>query len=421
MIKVVHITAHLGGGVGKILSSIAIHSQEQQEVEHTIITLEPTQTPQFEQLCIEQGVNVLLASECYVEDILEQADIVQVDWWHHPLTTKFMIDYLGKIPCRLLVWSHISGCSYPHIPYQFVMFPDAFAFTTPFSLENPFWSDEERQQIIAKADVVVSSGIDFKKPVEKKLHSGFKVGYIGFLSYSKTHPDFVKYCESACDIPDIRFIVVGDPKYGEELINDVQHSKVIRDKTIFTGYSLNVLDSLAEFDVFAYPLNPHHYGTAENVLLEAMGAGVPPVVLNQCTEKYLVQNRKTGLVVNNKLEYGNALRWLYQNPLQRAILGENASHFVMKEFYIQATIRKMNKLYEKVLRQDKNLHDPHSVFGKTPYEWFLTCYEGDENNLQGNAWAETKGSAKHYFRYFREDQKLRKVVENNESRNKAKL
>lgn len=421
MIKVVHVTAHLGGGVGRILSSIAIHSKAEYEFDHTIITLESTLTSQFEELCTQHNVNVVLAAECDMDYILGQADIVQVDWWHHPLTAQFMVNCLSKIECRLVVWSHISGCSYPYIPSKFVLFSDAFVFTTPFSCENPFWNVEEREQILNKSEVVVSSGIDFQKPVEKRSHSGFNVGYIGFLSYSKTHPDFVKYCESACDIPDIRFLIVGDTSYGEQLVKDIQNSRIIKDKTVFTGYSLNVFDNLADFDVFGYPLNPNHYGTAENVLLEAMGAGIVPVVLNQCTEKYIVQNMETGLVVNNISEYAGALRWLYQNPIQRIKLGNNASEYINKEYYIKSTIQKMNKVYERVLKVDKRLHHSIPIFGSTPYEWFLSCYIGDENNIQGNAFAETKGSAKHYLKYFSEDKNLRKVVEKNESRSKAIL
>lgn len=418
MIRIVHVTAHLGGGIGRILSSVAIYSKD--EYEHIIITLEPTQNNQFEKLCVENNVKVFLASECNMEYILGKADIVQVDWWHHPLTSQFMVKYLNKVPCRLLIWSHISGCSYPNIPYKLVLFPDRFVFTTPFSYENPTWSSKERNSIIENSDVVVSSGIDIDKPVKKRKHNEFNVGYVGFLSYTKTHPDFIKYCEASCNIPNIRFIVEGDKSYGVDLINDSQNSKILKNKIMFTGYSLDVLNDLSKFDVFGYPLNPDHYGTAENALLEAMAAGIVPVVLNQCTEKYIVQNMKTGLVVNNISEYADALKWLYNNPDKRDLLGYNASKYIIREYNIKTTIKKLNREYEKTLKYDKSLHDASKVIGKTPYEWFLSCYRGDVNNINGTAFAETKGSAKHYLKYFNKDIRLRKVVEKNESRNKTK-
>lgn len=420
MIKIVHITAHLGGGVGKILSSIAIFSQKT-EFEHTIITLEKTQTAQFEELCKNHNVKVVLVEECDMDYILEQADIVQLDWWHHPLTSEFMVKYLRNIKCRLLIWSHISGCSYPHISHKFVMFPDAFVFTTPYSYENSFWLQEERKEIIEKSHVVISSGLDICKPVEKNDHIGFNVGYIGFLGYNKMHPDFIKYCEAAHDIPGVKFTVVGDTLYGKQLLEDAYNSKVLKDKIIFEGYSLDVLQNFAELDVFGYPLNPQHYGTAENVLLEAMAAGVVPVVLNQCTEKYIVKNMETGLAVNNISEYSNALKWLHEHPCERNILANNASKYIIKEYSIKATIGKINKVYCEVLKLNKTIHDSTSIIGKTPCKWFLSCYTGEENNIEGNAFAETKGSAKHYLKYFSKDKRLRKVVEKNESRIKTQL
>lgn len=418
MIKVVHIAAHMGGGIGRILSNMAIYSRN--IVRHIIITLEPTQTPQFEELCKKNNIKIFLAEKCDMDNILNEADIVQLDWWHHPLTSQFMVKYLEKIKCRLVIWSHISGCYYPNIFPGFVFLPDAFVFTTPYSYENVSWTRGEREQIIEKSNIVVSSGIDIDKPVQKKSHFGFNVGYIGFLSYNKMHPNFVKYCENACNIPDIRFIVVGDKSYGQQLTTDVQNSKILRNKMMFTGYSLNVLNNLQEFDVFGYPLNPNHYGTAENVLLEAMAAGIVPVVLNQCTEKYIVRNMETGLVVNNISEYVSALRWLYENPHQRYILGNNASKYIIKEYNIKSTIKKMNNVYEKVLNSNKKFHDFTCIFGETPYDWFLSCYRGDINNIKGIAFAKTKGSIKHYLKYFGQDKRLREVVEINESRIKTK-
>jgi len=414
-----HITAHLGGGVGRILSSIAIYSKNVNKFEHTIVTLEKTQNSQFEELCKNNNIKIILANECDMHYLLEQADIVQVDWWHHPLTSHFIVKYLGNIKCRLLLWSHVSGCSYPYISSRFISFPDAFVFSTPFSYENNLWSESEREQIISKNDVVVSSGIDFDQVVRKRKHTGFHVGYVGFLSYDKTHPDFIEFCESVCDIPGIHFIIVGDTAYGKQLCEDARRSKLLREKITFTGYSLNILDSLRDFDVFGYPLNPSHYGTAENALLEAMGAGVVPVVLNQCTEKYFVQNMQTGLIVNNISEYSIAIKWLYQNPEQRLKLGENASEYIINEYHIKSTIEKISKIYEQLLLKNKKIHEPISVFGETPYDWFLSGYIGSEENIQGSAFAETKGSVKNYLKYFPDNIKLRKVVEKNESRNKT--
>lgn len=416
MIKVVHITAHLGGGIGRILSSIAIYSQIEKEVEHVIVTLEKTENSHFEQLLKEHSIKVFLQNQCCLKQILQEADIVEVDWWHHPLTSAFMHNYFNDIECRLLIWSHVSGCTYPYIKYELIKCADKFVFSTPFSFENEYWSNEEKEEVMKRVEIIVSSGIDFDAPVKKKPHHGYNVGYIGFLSYSKTHPDFVRFLEAAADIPDICFKVVGDTAYGKELIKDVQNSKLVHNKVIFEGYALDVKEKFAEFDVFGYPLNPMHYGTAENALLEAMAAGVVPVVLNQCTEKYMVRHMETGIIVNSIEEYGAALRWLKDNADKRIHMGNNASEFVIKKLHIRETVNRLNACYSDMMSQNKRLHDIYSAIGTNPYEWFVSAYWGDVNCLEGNSFAETKGSAKHYLRYFPEDKILRKVVETNESR-----
>lgn len=411
--KILHITPHLGGGVGRILSSVSIYSNE--DYEHIILTLEETQTVYFKNLCTENNIDILNIEKCNIDKLLRDVDIVQLEWWHHPLTMKFMIDFLQDIPTRLLLWAHISGCNYPVIPAKFIDYADEFVFTSDYSFENDSWTSKERSYIKNKAKVVVSSAIDESIRVEKKYHDKFNVGYIGFLSYTKTHPKFKDYCESTVNIPSINHIIVGDTNYGKELVNDMKKSKVLNGKFKFTGYTDDIKKYLSEFDVFGYPLNPIHYGTAENVLLESMGAGVVPVVLNQCTEKYLVKDKETGIVVNDIEEYGQAIKWLYENEDKRNELGKKASEYVLNNYHIKNTIINLNRIYDELINKNKITHNTEEIFGKTPYDWFKSCYVGDLENLEGCAIAETKGSAKHYLKYF-DDENLRKVVELNESR-----
>ena len=75
----------------------------------------------------------------------------------------------------------------------------------------------------------------------------------------------------------MEFTVIGgdnENKLRQEcIINSVNNVNII-------GKIDNIEPYLAVFDIFAYPLNPNHYGTAEQVLQEAMAAGVVPVVFN---------------------------------------------------------------------------------------------------------------------------------------------
>lgn len=411
-VVVLHITPHLGSGVGRVLSGLAINSAKTQ-IRHIIVTLERTQDELFTKILNENNISVFIANECNLEKLLIQADIVQLDWWHHPLTSKFMFDYLGKVKTRLLIWSHISGCNYPIIPTKLVKYPDEFVFATPYSYENKSWNEEDRSFIRENSNLVVSSGLSIKKAVNKNFHNTFNIGYMGFLSYNKINHDFIKYCEAVSDIPNVKFLMVGDKSFGKELICDSSKSKLLDGKIEFTGYSTDVLKSLADFDILGYLLSPDHYGASENALLEAMAAGVVPVVLNQGCEKYIVKDMETGLLVNSIDQYEKAIKWLYNNPKELKRLGENASNSIIKKYSIETTVRRMNYIYEKMLSNEKTYHNAINVIGKTPYEWFISCYRGDVHNLKGNAFAETKGSARHYLKYFPYDMRLRRIVELN--------
>lgn len=76
-------------------------------------------------------------------------------------------------------------------------------------------------------------------------------------------------------------------------------------------------------DVFAYPLNPNHYGTAEQVLQEAMAAGIVPLVMNNPAEKFLVKHNKTGLISENIEDFNKNLTILFENPELRKQLSKN--------------------------------------------------------------------------------------------------
>lgn len=373
MINVVHISTHMGGGVGKVLSGISSYTNNfEREYKHKIVLLEKPYKTNFIDICIGAGVEIIVCNkleEIYEE--LEKADIVQIEWWNHPKMSEFMVNF-PKIKTRLVIWSHISGCVYPNIPFEFIKVPSKFIFTSEYSYENPLWSEEEREYVRNNTTVINSSG-GFEAFADKSLkkHSGFNIGYVGTLNYSKLNEDFSRYYKTV-DIEDCNFIIVGDNENIEEILNDLNQSNIY-DKTYIKEYVNDVSIEMQNFDVFSYLLNKQHFGTTENVLLEAMAMGLPVIVINQCAEKYLIKHMETGILINSIEEYKEAIEYIYNNPKEAYRIGQNARRFVQEKFSVKNTVASLHNLYSEVLNEDKQSYNFKDVFGSEPYEWFLSC------------------------------------------------
>jgi glycosyltransferase involved in cell wall biosynthesis len=372
MPKVLHIMPHMGPGVGKALSALAIAAaQSQSAFRHAILLLEKPITFDYIELCQANGIEIRWNLErAATMDLIARTDIVQLEWWHHPLVLGFL-EELSTIPIRLTVWSHISGCNYPLIPAAFVTFTDHFFFTTAYSYENPFWLPKEKSAIQEATTVACGSGgFGNVSDVVPKPHKGFTIGYVGTLDFRKLHPEFIDFC-ARVDVPDTRFILVGMPENRADLTKQAMKKKLAAEME-FTGYTKDVKAQFERFDIFSYLLNPDHYGTTDNVLLEAMGAGMAIIVLNQCGEKHVIKHMQTGIVVNSMEEYGQAVRYLYDRPQKRKALGRNARRSALREFSPQVTMRKLHTQYDKILSKPKRRFRFREVFGKTPYQWFLS-------------------------------------------------
>ncbi len=414
--NILHITTHMGGGVGKVLAGISSYAQKKDSAyHHKILLLEKPEKMNFIEICRRHHVDVAVANN--KEEILsamDEADIVQVEWWHHPMMCGWLADFPSH-PMRLVIWSHISGCFYPYIPPALLHIPQKFIFTSYYSLDNPYWEEETRTWARKSCAVVNSSGgfDDMTPRTEKRDTDIFCVGYMGTQSFSKMHPDYMEYCHAIQDIDGVQFRLVGD-RSNEKVLLEQARTCGMEDKVHFVGYVNDVEQELSHMDVFGYLLNPTHFGTTENALLEAMALELPVVCLNQCAEKYLVQHGKTGLLVNGVKEYERAVRYLYSHPEERKRLGRNAREYVLKNFSVEHTVNSLHGIYDQVMLLEKRVFDFRHVFGTRPYEFFLSCLTPDwkENfsvtsSLPYILREENKSSLHHFSRMYPEDQILR--------------
>ncbi len=420
-VKVLHLTAHMGGGVGKALSGLVTQAvRSGSKFRHTIVCLERPDKSQFIRQVESVGSKVIICpNRKLLSQLITDSDIVQLEWWNHPATISRLCS--GPLPpMRLVVWCHISGLHLPRIPEGLIRGANRFMFTSPCSLEDAevaatFRSTPERFAVVHSC-----GGFDGLPTPAKNTVKPNQAGYIGSLNFAKLHPQYIDFL-AAVNYPDFRVRVIGDTTNQETL--EQQCSSAGRSGLLeFRGYTEDIASELSAINVLAYLLNPEHYGTSENALLEAMAMGIVPVVLDNPAERHIVEHRVTGLIVNSPSEFGAAIEWLFDNPEAVQSMGLQASRSVRRKFAVRKMYEALHENYSQTMNTSKHRISFTDIFGTIPADWFLVNqrhpeYFTSDQQLETvdtltlpGLFERTKGSVFHYYSHFPGDIRLQDWV-----------
>lgn len=415
---ILHLTPHLGGGVGSVLLNYVAFCQNDEKYSHSIATLDYANEKSVKS-AKKIGFNLFSDMHKNTSELLkliEESDIILTHFWNHPLLYDFLVRN-ELPPSRVIFWSHISGFNPPYVFTSKILdYPDKFVFTTPLSFDA-----KEVKAITDKnklATVWSTGGVEHVKNVIPKPHKSFNIGYIGTVDYSKMHPDFIEICKKI-NIPDVKFIIIGGDREKEI-------SKIADERFDFVGKVSDVKVYLEQFDVFGYPLNPEHYGTCEQVLQEAMAAGIVPVTLNNPVENYILQDGNLGIVAKSIDDYVFAIENLYKNPQLRIDMSQKIKEYAVKEFSLEKLNNDWNKIFVGVLNSPKKSRKWHiNKQNPSHYDIFLEslgelsnefvvqseqdlkklCKLGKKPNWQSR----TKGTVHQYYDFFKNDKDLEKI------------
>lgn len=427
--KILHITTHMGGGAGKAIAGMAISCNKIEEQENKILILEKPEKQQHIEDCEQNNIEVLfLEDKKEIERLIAWADIVVISWWQHPKMAGFLANF-PKVSCRIVIWSHINGCVYPYLPYELVEQTERILFTTAYSLENPYWTKEQKENVSNKCAVVSGMGefhpelIQPKK--EYKNKDTFTIGYVGTLNFAKLHKDYFLYCKKVIEkIPNVRFLMVGD--YERSILKLVK-ALGIEQYFEFVGFVKNVYFYLEQMDVFGYLLSQDNYATTENAILEAMAFGIPIVAYNNNPEQYIISHKKNGFLVDSADDYADCVKQLADSEKLREELGIQARYSTIERYSSEQNREVFLQVMQTIMEQEKKQHNFKMVYGETPYEWFTSCtgkdrelfkdYEKSSNEMHDVMYSFllncnptyreiTKSSISHFASYYPEDKVL---------------
>lgn len=154
--------------------------------------------------------------------------------------------------------------------------------------------------------------------------------YVGTVSDSKMHHESAKIF---ADISKQGFSikVVGGPDQ-EKLASAVRtHGGEIE---VF-GEVKNVAPFFEEADLFVYPLRPDHYGTGEQVILEAMASGLPVIAFDNPAERAILE-KGGGVLASDLQEFINsAIKLRTEQTVSYKNISNIAVRRVKEEFGIE--------------------------------------------------------------------------------------
>ncbi len=408
--NILHITTHLGGGVGKAHAALAEAPcggrGRAGKIARTYALLEAPKDVSYLERIAATGARMVICPDVdQLSALVAAADVVQVEWWNHPR----LYGLLATTPLpamRLALWVHISGLAPPLIPERLVALADKTLFTSPCSLEAPNLAAQVQARPAAFG--VANSGFGFAPPPRAACPVGpLRYGYMGTLDFIKLHPGFFDAIDAATH--DVRVSLWGqyDP-LGEVAARAaaMRHPERVR----FEGFAADPCAVLSSLDVFLYLLTPEHYGTAENVLVEAMSVGATPIVWDNRAETSIVRHGRNGFVVHSLAEAAALIDWSAHNPRRVARMGAKGIYDSARTRTAAATVRELARSYGEICKAPRRTRDFATALGPDSRSWFLsTLRTGDAEPAPASRLLSdmtSKGSLGHFRVCFPEDAAL---------------
>ncbi len=352
--KILHVTPHLDGDVGKAHAAIAAVLPD--VVQQSFVLLAPQRDPHPIDRLRAAGARVLAGgSDNRIAALAEAADIVQFEFWNDPR----LIDLLARCDfpaMRSMVWTHSPDPAPATILRGLMRQAGRFAFT------------REAAMIAAASGMELAAGrpisvVDGRFAATETPQLGTARGkapaiaYLGPTDLGGMHPGFFDVVDRLAG-EDIRVSVWGVADAAlQARARAMRHPERIQ----FRGEIADRAAALAEAQVLFCPFAADPGIVAEIVLADAMASGLVPVVLGDGADKGLVRDSETGFLARSIDECVSVLDMLLLLPELREKMSQAAARCVAETRKPEQAAQELMILWLGLLGEERRHCDFRSV------------------------------------------------------------
>jgi glycosyltransferase involved in cell wall biosynthesis len=195
-----------------------------------------------------------------------------------------------------------------------------------------------------KQSVVVSNGISFAQIPRAKPVARKHIGFVGRLEYQKDPLLFLDVMER---LPDYSATIVGGGALGDEVRKEIKHRNL---SSVRMLGALPQSESFQELSKLHTVIMTSRWEGLPLLPLEAMWSGVPVVATNVGGLSEIIENEKSGLLINSRSadDLALAVMRLTDDLALRESIVDNARRRVQTLFSEARMLSEIDKTYQEV-------------------------------------------------------------------------